>query len=56
MNLSLHIGRHWCGASDVQRGYTLVTTPLLHPKTEVVKGIKGLECKALIDQFFKNIR
>lgn len=44
------------GASDLQRGYSLVQTPLLHPKTEVQKGVKGEEAKALIDQFFKNIR
>ena len=44
------------GASDVQRGFSLVSTPLLHPKTEVVKGIKSNECKQLIDLFFKDIR
>lgn len=44
------------GASDVQRGFTLVDTPLLHPRTEVIKGIKAAECKALIDNFFKAIR
>jgi tRNA(adenine34) deaminase len=44
------------GASDVQRGYSLVTTPLLHPKTEVVKGIKSAEAKALIDEFFQKLR
>lgn len=44
------------GASDVQRGYSLVSNPLLHPKTEVVRGVKADECKALIDQFFKNLR
>lgn len=44
------------GASDLQRGYSLVQTPLLHPKTEVQKGVKAVEAKELIDQFFKNIR
>jgi tRNA(adenine34) deaminase len=44
------------GASDVQRGFTLVSSPLLHPKTEVVKGVKALEAKDLIDSFFKEIR
>lgn len=44
------------GASDVQRGYSLVDTPLLHPKTEVVKGVKGEEARTLIDDFFKRIR
>jgi tRNA(adenine34) deaminase len=44
------------GASDVQRGFTLVDTPLLHPRTEVINGIKAAECKALIDDFFRAIR
>jgi tRNA(adenine34) deaminase len=44
------------GASDVQRGFTLVSSPLLHPKTEVVTGIKSVEAKELIDLFFRRIR
>ena len=44
------------GADDVQRGYTLVSTPLLHARTEVVKGIKKQESKTLVDDFFKRIR
>src|SRR5262245_54586644 len=44
------------GASDSRRGYTLVSSPLLHPRTQVVKGVKAEECKALIDEFFSKIR
>src|SRR5688572_1956195 len=44
------------GASDVQRGYSLVKSPLLHPKTEVLKGMKAEESRALINDFFKNLR
>ncbi len=44
------------GASDVQRGYSLVSTPLLHPKTTVVKDVKAGEAKALINEFFKRMR
>src|SRR6187549_2309586 len=44
------------GASDVQRGYSLVSSPLLHPKTEVQKGVKAEECKKMVDTFFKGIR
>ena len=44
------------GASDIQRGFSLVSSNLLHPKTEVEKGIKADECKALIDEFFRAIR
>ena len=44
------------GADDVQRGFSLVTTPLLHPKTQIIKGIKKDPSKELIDSFFKRIR
>jgi len=44
------------GASDIQRGYTLVRQPLLHPKTEVVKGLMAQESKEMIDAFFRRIR
>ena len=44
------------GASDIQRGYTLLGKPILHPKTQVTKGIKADEAKALIDTFFRTIR
>lgn len=44
------------GASDIQRGYSLVSSPLLHPKTEVVKGVKAAEAKQLIDEFFRRLR
>ena len=37
------------GASDVQRGFSLVNGQLLHPKTEVEKGVKADECKVLIN-------
>jgi tRNA(adenine34) deaminase len=44
------------GALDIQRGFSLVSTPLLHPKTELIKGVKAEECKKLIDSFFREIR
>jgi tRNA(adenine34) deaminase len=44
------------GASDVQRGFSLVSTPLLHPKTEVMKGLNAAEAKEMIDRFFLNLR
>ncbi len=56
-------GLHWTqlsklvyGASDIQRGYSLVSSPLLHPKTQVIKGVKKEESKELLDLFFKRIR
>jgi tRNA(adenine34) deaminase len=44
------------GASDIKRGYTLVSSPILHPKTEVITGIKAAEAKKLIDDFFQKLR
>lgn len=44
------------GASDVQRGYSMISSPLLHPRTEVIKGVKGQESKTLVEDFFRRIR
>jgi tRNA(adenine34) deaminase len=44
------------GAADIQRGYRLVSSPLLHPKTQVTHGLKAEESKNFIDTFFKQIR
>lgn len=44
------------GASDVQRGFSLVSTPLMHPRTSITKGILASESKMLIDTFFSRIR
>ncbi|MEQ8423295.1 MAG: nucleoside deaminase [Cyclobacteriaceae bacterium] len=44
------------GAADIQRGYSLSKSPVLHSKTEVVTGVKKDECKAMVDDFFKRIR
>jgi tRNA(adenine34) deaminase len=44
------------GAHDVQRGFTLVQTPLLHPKTEIVTGINAEDAKKIIDIFFRQLR
>ena len=44
------------GADDLQRGFSLVKSPLLHPRTEVLKGLRQGESKELINRFFKRIR
>lgn len=44
------------GASDLQRGYSLSKSAVLHQKTEVITGIKKEECKSIIDEFFKKLR
>jgi tRNA(adenine34) deaminase len=44
------------GASDIQRGFSLISSPVLHAKTEIVKGVKADEAKVLIDEFFARLR
>jgi tRNA(adenine34) deaminase len=44
------------GASDVQRGYSLVSSPVLHSKTSVTRGVKEEECRHLVMEFFKRLR
>ena len=44
------------GADDIQRGYSLIPAPLLHPRTQVAKGIKKEECSHLVIDFFKRLR
>ncbi len=44
------------GAADVQRGYSLAGSPLLHPRTEVLKGVMAQESTALINAFFEQLR
>ena len=41
------------GTSDEKRGYSLLNKNILHPKTEVIKGILNNECSALLKKFFK---
>lgn len=44
------------GASDDKKGYSLLEKPVLHPKTEIVKGILEEECSSIIRQFFAQKR
>ena len=50
------ISRIVYGASDTKRGYSIIESPLLHPKTEVLKGILENECAILLKEFFKKKR
>lgn len=52
----VQLGKLVYGASDVQRGYSLIRQQVLHPKTEVISGVFAVEAKELIDKFFKRIR
>jgi len=44
------------GASDEKKGYTLVSGPLLHPKTKVESGVLESECREILLRFFKGKR
>ncbi len=50
------ISRIVFGARDVKRGFSKVSSKLLHPKTELVAGILADECAALIKDFFARKR
>jgi len=49
------IGKIVYGASDRKRGYANLNT-LLHPKTEVVSGVREKECSQLLKDFFSSKR
>lgn len=44
------------GTNDEKRGYTLINTPMLHPKTLVLGGIMQNECARIVKEFFINKR
>jgi tRNA(adenine34) deaminase len=50
------IGKVVYGASDLKRGFSLVNAALLHPKTEVAKGVLAEESGRLLEVFFKGLR
>ncbi len=46
------ISRIVFGAYDEQRGFMRLNQRILHPKTEIIGGIKENECSLLMKQFF----
>ena len=50
------VGRIVYGARDPKRGYSLLTGPVLHPRTEVTGGVRAEECEQLMRDFFKHKR
>lgn len=40
------------GAYDIQRGFSRLQQPVLHPKTEWIGGIMENECSTLVKDFF----
>ena len=43
-------------ASDEKRGYSTVSSNILHPKTKVIKGIMKEDGEKILGEFFKKIR
>lgn len=44
------------GAPDSKRGFSLFSPTLLHPKTEVVKGVLQGQCSGMVTDFFRSKR
>lgn len=44
------------GASDTKRGFSMVSNRILHPKTEIIKGILQTDCEIILKEFFKKLR
>jgi tRNA(adenine34) deaminase len=47
------IGRLVYGAADPKAGFSVISTSILHPKTEVVTGVLEHDCSVLVTEFFK---
>lgn len=44
------------GASDTKRGFSSVSTKIIHPKTTIVRGVLEKEATELLQTFFKKLR
>ena len=51
-----HLKKIVFGASDEKRGFSSINQTIIHPKTEVVKGILDKECAKLLKDFFDKKR
>ncbi len=50
------IGRIVFGAKDLKRGYSLLNSNVLHPKTQVLSGVLEEACAQKMKDFFKSKR
>ena len=50
------IGKIVYGATDEKRGYSLLKSQILHPKTQITGGVMEVECSALMKEFFQRKR
>ena len=44
------------GASDEKRGFSNIESSILHPKTEITKGIQEEKCRKILHEFFQHKR
>jgi tRNA(adenine34) deaminase len=44
------------GAADPKRGFSRISQDVLHPKTELLKGVMEKECEELMKKFFLKLR
>lgn len=50
------LGKIIYGAKDLQKGYSSIKDPILHPKTIVQGGVLENECSGILKQFFRTKR
>lgn len=50
------IGRIVYGASDTKRGYSTISSNMVHPITKVVGGVLAEECGKMVSDFFAQKR
>lgn len=55
-SLWVQLGTIVYGAADSKRGYSTVSSKLLHPKTIVRGGVLSDECSSLMSDFFRKKR
>ena len=44
------------GASDEKRGFSFLKDNILHPKTDIIRGLLEKECSKILKEFFNNKR
>ena len=50
------IGRIVWGTDDPKRGFMRFGRDILHPRTEIIKGVLEQECSQIVSRFFKKLR
>ncbi|WP_338874212.1 nucleoside deaminase [Spirosoma sp. SC4-14] len=50
------VGRLVIGAPDPKRGYSRISAPILHPKTQLETGVLAVESQELLQKFFRRLR